>query len=192
MNNYIVDTGYGLERFVWASKGSPTIYDAIFPDLVRKVADMAGVEHNLKDPEYAEIFAQNARLAGMVDLEASSMRELRAKIASSIGIPPEKLEKTIAPMERIYAVVDHTRCLAFMLGDGIIPSNVKAGYLAGLVIRRTLRLMKELGWACPCLTWWRCRSPVWITRTGRRGCTIEEILTRKTEVRRDPGEGKRL
>ena len=50
MDNYIVDTGYGLERFVWASKGTPTIYDAIFPDLVRKVADLAGVEHNLSGP----------------------------------------------------------------------------------------------------------------------------------------------
>ncbi len=149
MNNYIVDTGYGLERFVWASKGSPTIYDAIFPDLVRKVADLAGVEHNLKDPEYAEIFAQNARLAGMVDLDEYSMKDLRARIAGSIGISPEKLEMTIEPMERIYAVVDHTRCLAYMLGDGIIPSNVKAGYLARLVIRRTLRLMKELKLALP-------------------------------------------
>ncbi len=149
MDNYIVDTGYGLERFVWASKGSPTIYDAIFPDLVRKVADLAGVEHNLRDPEYAEIFAQNARLAGMVDLDEYSMKDLRAKIAGSIGISPEKLEKTIEPMERIYAVVDHTRCLAYMLGDGIIPSNVKAGYLARLVIRRTLRLMKELGLSLP-------------------------------------------
>ncbi len=149
MDNYIVDTGYGLERFVWASKGSPTIYDAIFPDLVRKVADLSGVEHNLSDPEYAEIFAQNARLAGMVDLDEYSMKDLRAKIAGSIGISPEKLEKTIEPMERIYAVVDHTRCLAYMLGDGIIPSNVKAGYLARLVIRRTLRLMKELGLALP-------------------------------------------
>ena len=149
MNNYIVDTGYGLERFVWASKGSPTIYDAIFPDLVRKVADLADVEHNLSDPEYAEIFAQNARLAGMVDLDVYSMKDLRAKSAGSIGISPEKLEKTIEPMERIYAVVDHTRCLAYMLGDGIIPSNVKAGYLARLVIRRTLRLMKELELSLP-------------------------------------------
>ena len=149
MNNYIVDTGYGLERFVWASTGSPTIYDAIFPDLVRKVADLAGVEHNLHDPEYAEIFAQNARLAGMVDLDEYSMKDLRAKIAGSIGITPEKLEKTIEPMERIYAVVDHTRCLAYMLGDGIIPSNVKAGYLARLVIRRTLRQMLELGLTLP-------------------------------------------
>jgi alanyl-tRNA synthetase len=144
MENYIVDTGYGLERFVWASKGSPTIYDAIFPEMVREVADLAGVEHDLEDPEYAEIFAQNARLAGMVDLEAASLRDLRARIASSIGISPEKLEKAITPMERIYAVIDHTRCLAYMLGDGIIPSNVKAGYLARLVIRRTMRQMRDL------------------------------------------------
>ena len=54
-------------------KARLTIYDAIFPDLVRKVADLAGVEHNLMDPEYAEIFAQNARLAGMVDLDEYSM-----------------------------------------------------------------------------------------------------------------------
>jgi alanyl-tRNA synthetase len=149
MKNYIVDTGYGLERFVWASNGAPTIYDAIFPDLVGQVADLAGVEHNLDDPEYAEIFAQNARLAGMVDLDEYSMSDLRAKIAGSIGIDPGRLEKAILPMERVYAVVDHTRCLAYMLGDGIIPSNVKGGYLSRLVIRRTLRLMKELGLRLP-------------------------------------------
>jgi alanyl-tRNA synthetase len=97
MENYIVDTGYGLERFVWASKGSPTIYDAIFPDLVRKVADQAGVEHNLQDPEYAQIFAQNARLAGMVDLDEYSMKDLRAKIATSIGISPESWRRPSSP-----------------------------------------------------------------------------------------------
>jgi alanyl-tRNA synthetase len=149
MENYIVDTGYGLERFVWASKGSPTIYDAIFPGMVEEVARLAGVEHDLSDQEYAQIFAQNARLAGMVDLEAASMKELRERIAASIGVTPQRLEAAISPMERVYAVTDHTRCLAFMFGDGIIPSNVKAGYLARLVLRRTLRLMRELGIDAP-------------------------------------------
>jgi alanyl-tRNA synthetase len=194
MDNYIVDTGYGLERFVWASKGSPTIYDAIFPDLVRKVADLAGVEHNLKDPEYAEIFAQNARLAGMVDLETASMRELRAKIAASIGIPSEKLERTIAPMERVYAVVDHTRCLAFMLGDGIIPSNVKAGYLARLVIRRTLRLMKELGLALPLSDLVEMQiSRLDYADWQERMITIREILNQEEQKYAETLEkGKRL
>ena len=194
MNNYIVDTGYGLERFVWASTGSPTIYDAIFPDLVRRVADLAGVEHNLKDAEYAEIFAQNARLAGMVDLDEYSMEDLRKKIAGNIGISPEKLQKTIEPMERIYAVVDHTRCLAYMLGDGIIPSNVKAGYLSRLVIRRTLRLMNELGLSLPLaelvqMQIQRLDFPDW----QERFVTIKEILDQEEQKYSETLEkGKRL
>jgi alanyl-tRNA synthetase len=194
MSNYIVDTGYGLERFVWASRGSPTIYDAIFPELVRKVADLAGVEHNLMDPEYAEIFAQNARLAGMVDLDEYSMHDLRAKIAGSIGISPEKLEKTIEPMERIYAVVDHTRCLAFMLGDGIIPSNVKSGYLARLVIRRTLRLMKELGLSLPLAELVRMQiQRLDYSDWEERFVTIKEILDQEEQKYAGTLEkGKRL
>jgi alanyl-tRNA synthetase len=194
MPNYIVDTGYGLERFVWASKGSPTIYDAIFPGMVRKVADLAGVEHDLGDPEYSEIFAQNARLAGMVDLDAYSMKDLRAKIAGSIGISPEKLEKTIEPMERVYAVVDHTRCLAYMLGDGIIPSNVKAGYLARLVIRRTLRLMKELGLAVPLAELVQMQiSQLDFSDWKERFATIKEILDQEEQKYADTlAKGKRL
>jgi alanyl-tRNA synthetase len=194
MNNYIVDTGYGLERFVWASKGSPTIYDAIFPDLVRKVADLAGVEHDLHDPEYAEIFAQNARLAGMVDLDEYSMKDLRSRIAASIGITAEKLEKAIEPMERIYAVVDHTRCLAFMLGDGIIPSNVKSGYLARLVIRRTLRLMKELGLSMPLAELVRMQiSRLDYDDWQERFATIAEILAQEEGKYAETLEkGKRL
>jgi|WetSurMetagenome_2_1015567.scaffolds.fasta_scaffold00559_20 alanyl-tRNA synthetase len=194
MNNYIVDTGYGLERFVWASTGSPTIYDAIFPDLVRRVADLAGVEHNLLDAEYAEIFAQNARLAGMVDLDEYSMEDLRKKIAGNIGISPEKLQKTIEPMERIYAVVDHTRCLAYMLGDGIIPSNVKAGYLSRLVIRRTLRLMKELGLTLPLAELVQMQiQRLDFSDWQERFVTIKEILDQEEQKYAETLEkGKRL
>ncbi|MBN1861463.1 MAG: alanine--tRNA ligase [Candidatus Thermoplasmatota archaeon] len=44
----------------------------------------------------------------------------------------------------IYALADHTKCLSFMLGDGIVPANVKAGYLARLIIRRSLRFIEKL------------------------------------------------
>ncbi len=45
----------------------------------------------------------------------------------------------------VYALADHTKCLSFMLGDGIVPSNVKAGYLSRLIIRRSLRFIEKLG-----------------------------------------------
>ncbi len=145
MDNYIVDTGYGLERFVWASKGSPTIYDAVFPKLVSELMGLAGIEHTIENPEYANIFSQNARFAGVMDISGqANLLQLRKKVAESIGTTIEKLQALMVPVESVYAITDHSRCLAFMLGDGIIPSNVKAGYLARLVLRRTLRLMKDL------------------------------------------------
>lgn len=145
MDNYIVDTGYGLERFVWASKGSPTIYDAVFPEIVNNLMDIAGIEHELDNTEYANILSQNARLAGLMDVsEKANLFELRKQVASSIGTSVEKLSSIMEPVENIYAITDHTRCLTFMLADGVIPSNVKAGYLARLVLRRTLRMMNDM------------------------------------------------
>ncbi|MDY6864816.1 MAG: alanine--tRNA ligase [Halobacteriota archaeon] len=143
MDRYIVDTGYGLERFVWASKGSPTVYDAIFPEVVNELMGIAGIDHSLDDDEYANILSQNAKLSGIIDVNDDLMA-LRKKVASHIGISVDKLKSIIEPVEAVYAISDHTRCLAFMFGDGIIPSNVKAGYLARLVLRRALRMMKNL------------------------------------------------
>ena len=93
MQMKVVDTGYGLERLVWLTQGSETVYDAIFPEIISFLKKEAG------EPKEKEI------------------------------------------MHALYAVADHTRCLAFMLGDGIIPSNAEAGYLARLIIRRALRLL---------------------------------------------------
>ncbi len=51
---------------------------------------------------------------------------------------------TVQDLPSIYSLADHSKCLAFMLGDGIVPSNVKAGYLARLIIRRSLRFLEKL------------------------------------------------
>jgi len=124
MDNYIVDTGYGLERFVWASKGSPTVYDAVFPDIVNTVMEHAGIEHS-------KVLAQNARLSGLFDLSTvTDLERLRTTVAKEIGIDVERLKSTIEP-------------------DGIVPSNAKAGYLARLVTRRMLRQMDGLNLDLP-------------------------------------------
>ena len=78
-----------------------------------------------------------------MDISGSNLFNLRKKVAAAIEISPEKLDRMITPIEKVYAIVDHTRCLAYMLGDCIVPSNVREGYLARLVIRRTLRMMNE-------------------------------------------------
>ncbi len=135
----IVDTGYGLERFAWISQGTPTAYDASFGPVVNQIKDLAGVNVN------QEILAENAQVAGMMDIETfADLRKLREKVADRLGISLERLIKSAEPMEAVYIIADHTRCLAFMLADGVIPSNVKEGYLARLVLRRTIRFIKDL------------------------------------------------
>ena len=56
----------------------------------------------------------------------------------------KKHSKNKSDLVSIYSLADHSKCLAFMLGDGIVPSNVKAGYLSRLIIRRSLRFLEKL------------------------------------------------
>ncbi|MCI5867414.1 MAG: alanine--tRNA ligase [Methanosphaera sp.] len=136
----VVDTGYGLERIAWVSQGTPTAYDATFEPVINSLTDLSGVELD------TEILSENARIAGMMDIEdISDLKLLRKKVADKLSVDVDYLKDATAPMEAIYIVADHTRCLSFMLADGIIPSNVKEGYLARLVLRRTVKYMNELG-----------------------------------------------
>lgn len=139
----IVDTGYGLERFTWASCGTPTAYDAVFPDMIPRLLNAAGMEDYLNNAEIEGILGKNAQFAGLMDIRGEKISELRQKVAKASSISVKKLEKIIVPMENIYALCDHTRCLAYMLGDLIVPSNVREGYLARLVLRRSIRMMQE-------------------------------------------------
>jgi len=67
------------------------------------------------------------------------------------AVLPEIVKYVIANSEKtdddtsIYSLSDHSKCLSFMLGDGIVPSNVKAGYLARLIIRRSIRFIEKIG-----------------------------------------------
>ena len=136
----IVDTGYGLERFAWISQGTPTAYDASFGPVIDQLKEMAGVEFDER------ILSENAQVAGMMDIEdIADLKILRQRVADRLGLSLDELTRSTRPMEAIYIIADHTRCLGFMLADGVIPSNVKEGYLARLVLRRTIRFMKELG-----------------------------------------------
>ncbi len=85
----VVDTGYGLERHVWASQGTRTAYESVF-----------GAEY-------------------------------------------DELRRSFAPREAAI-LADHARALNFLLTDGVVPSNSKAGYFARLLLRRSLRVLAKV------------------------------------------------
>jgi len=136
MSMRIVDTGYGIERFAWFLSGKPTAFHAIYGRLLEVVCRDAGV--TLPGDE---LLARVAKASALMRVERGrTVDELRRELSAVTKIPFERLEAEVAPLERIFALMDHTKCLAFMLADGVVPSNVGEGYLARLVIRRTLRL----------------------------------------------------
>ncbi|WP_284010926.1 alanine--tRNA ligase [Haloarcula pelagica] len=147
MDTYIVDTGYGLERWTWMSQGTPTVYEAIYPEMIAFLKDNAGID--LTDEE-ATVVHDAAKLAGHMDIdEAEDIEAARDDIAAEVGVTVEELRELMAPLEDIYAIADHCRTLAYMLGDGIVPSNVGTGYLARMVLRRTKRLVDTVGVDAP-------------------------------------------
>lgn len=139
MQNYIVDTGYGLERFVWMSKGSATVYDAIFSDVIDKIYDSSGLKW-LKNKDTRKIIAESAKLSALGLSRDQVYSELSKKFETDVV----EVRELIETVSKVYALADHTRCVLFMLGDGLVPSNAGAGYLARLMIRRSLRMAEEL------------------------------------------------
>ena len=49
------------------------------------------------------------------------------------------------PLSSIYAIPDHMHAICNMLGDGLVPSNAKGGYLARMMARRVCRMKGDLG-----------------------------------------------
>ncbi|MFB6254550.1 MAG: alanine--tRNA ligase [Halobacteriaceae archaeon] len=147
MDTYIVDTGYGLERWTWVSQGTPTVYEAIYPEMIEFLKENAGISYS---DHQEELVQRAAKLAGHMDIdEAEDMEAARDNIAEHLDISANRLEELMEPLEDIYAIADHCRTLAYMLGDGIVPSNVQTGYLARMVLRRTKRLADEVGIDAP-------------------------------------------
>ncbi|MFQ3295874.1 MAG: alanyl-tRNA synthetase [Natrialbaceae archaeon] len=147
MDTYVVDTGYGLERWAWMSQGTPTVYEAIYPDMIEFLEDNAGIEYT--DAE-RDLVHRASKLAGHMDIdEAEDMETARGTIADQLDVTRDRLVELMEPREDVYAIADHVRTLAYMLGDGIVSSNVSTGYLARMVLRRTKRLCDNVGVDAP-------------------------------------------
>ena len=150
----IIDTGYGLERFCWAAAGTPTIYEAIYPDTVAWLKEISGFENVAKQWPKLNldgVLGEMSRLSGIMNIEAGVDGEkLRSIFIDRLAergfeLSDEQFSSITEPLSRIYAIPDHLHALCNMLGDGLVPSNAKAGYLARMMARRTLRLRDDLG-----------------------------------------------
>jgi alanyl-tRNA synthetase len=135
-----VDTGYGLDRFAWLSQGVPSCFHAIYGGLLDKVFAMAGLTSVDN-----ELMFKVAKYSGLVSVDKTANRLVaRRQVAKLVGMNMERLDKVLMPIENAFAVADHTKCLSFILSEGVVPSNIQEGYLARLLFRRLYRLVRSL------------------------------------------------
>jgi len=138
----VVDVGWGLERLTWLVNGTPTGYDVIFSDAIKRFKRRTGIEYD------KEVFLKYAQLSGKLDIEeVRNLNTVRREIAKKIGIEEKKLLEKIEPIQAMYAILDHTRTLTFAIADGALPSNTGAGYFLRLVFRRASEFLKKFNFS---------------------------------------------
>jgi alanyl-tRNA synthetase len=135
-----VDTGYGIERWAWLSQGTASAFEVLYGPVLDKIFRLGGVNYDKK------LVARVVPFSSLMNIERGDSRiDARKKEAGSIGMDWRELDKVLSPIESAMAIADHTKAIAFLLSEGVVPSNVEEGYLTRLLIRRTYRMLRQLG-----------------------------------------------
>jgi alanyl-tRNA synthetase len=134
-----VDTGAGLERIAAAMQGVTSNYHAdLFLPLLRRAEEVVGVAYTGIGPE---------GLGGAPAARGSTAGEGRVDPAS------------------FRVLADHARAVAFLLADGVFPSNEGRGYVLRRILRRAVRHAWLLGRRAPTLVF-----------------LVEEVVARMSDV----------
>src|SRR3954463_11114953 len=121
-----IDTGAGLERVAAAVQNVPSNYDT---DLLRPLIDEAA---RVAGKAPSGDAAGDGRVAGRRDAATEAVNARGASASMRV-------------------VADHSRAAAFLLADGVLPSNEGRGYVLRRIMRRAVRHAQRLAPAEPAL-----------------------------------------
>ena len=104
---------------------------------------------NIQDLD--NLLGELSKISGIMNIEVGSdENEIFSKLIErlserKINVESEQVKELMNTLSKIYAIPDHLHALCNMLGDGLVPSNAKEGYLARMMSRRVMRMRDELG-----------------------------------------------
>jgi len=137
----VLDMGLGMERIAWFSQGTATMYDAIFPTVLKYLKDATNVEF---DEALYRKFAPYASLLNIDEVEDINLAW--QNVAEKVGVDADSLKDRILPMTAIYSIAEHSRSLLFAITDGALPSNVGGFYNLRVIYRRMMNFIDKYGW----------------------------------------------
>ncbi|HEX6942517.1 MAG TPA: alanine--tRNA ligase [Gemmatimonadaceae bacterium] len=125
-----VDTGAGLDRIAAAMQGVTSNYHAEhFQALIKRIEEVVGWPYHGRTESAPRVLTRNPRKGGP-------------------NAPPERLKVDPASFR---VIADHARAVAFLLADGVLPSNEGRGYVLRRILRRAVRHAWLLGQREPTL-----------------------------------------
>jgi alanyl-tRNA synthetase len=137
----VLDMGLGQERVAWFSQGTPNIYEAVFPYVLKKLKERTNVE---QDFELYKKFSQYSAYLNIDEVE--DIEKAWENVAEKLQIDADTLKQKILPMTGLYSVAEHARALLFAISDGKLPSNVGGGYNLRVIFRRAVSFASQFGW----------------------------------------------
>lgn len=137
----VLDMGMGQERPAWFSQGTPTVYDAVFPEVLTYLK-----KETAYSPE-GKILEKFIPYSGLINVdEVEDLEKVWKKISDETKIPLEELRAEVNKAAGLYSIADHTRALLYALADGAIPSNVGGNYNLRVLYRRMRTFMDKYNW----------------------------------------------
>lgn len=137
----VLDMGLGMERIAWFSQATPTLYDAVFPQVLRKLEERTKVKYD------SQLFKKFSPYASLLNAdEVADVNAVWEHIAQKLSRDASELRSRIEPMTAIYSIAEHSRALLFAIHDGALPSNVGGGYNLRVILRRALSFIDQYDW----------------------------------------------
>ncbi len=128
-----VDTGMGLERVSAVLQRVTNNYHTdLFTPLVQRIEEVTGIPYRGRDSDESYWF----ELPG-----GKGEHSAAVKAGNRINVDPASFR----------VIADHSRAVAFLLADGVFPSNEGRGYVLRRILRRAVRHAWLLGRAAPTL-----------------------------------------
>ena len=130
-----VDTGMGLERITAVlSRVENNYHTDVFIPLLKTIEKITGIPYRGRESSEA------------------TWHELKSSSRSSWSAAVKSGGRVFADPAAFRVIADHSRAVAFLLADGVFPSNEGRGYVLRRILRRAVRHAWLLGRATPMLS----------------------------------------